>query len=106
RAESAFRRKRQLRAEEVHGGRAVLGGAVKQRSDELLGRIDLGALRIPLWGAPRSHPLSALRAPGSSGLLPSRARLPARSPARRAADEYPADARLACQVPRAFDAPR
>ncbi len=83
----------------------MLGGTVEQRPDELLSRVNLGALGIPRRTR-LSHRPSALRAPGSSGLFPSRARRPARSPARRAADEYPADARLACQVPRAFDALR
>jgi len=88
----------------------VFGDAVEHRPDELLGGVNLGALGVPVrgipWRVPTGHRPRAVRAPGSSGLLPRRARRPARSPARRAADEYPAVALLACQVPRAFDALR
>ena len=84
----------------------MFGGAVEQCPDEFLGGIDLGALPIPRSRFPGLHRSSAVRAPESSGPVPNRARLPARSPARRAADEYPAEARLACQVPRALDALR
>ena len=49
---------------------------------------------------------NALPGPDNSVLGPSRARRPARSPARRAADEYPAVALVARHVPRACDACR
>ena len=85
RREPPLRRQGQRRAEEVDPAVAVLGGPVEHRPDELLGRIDLRALSVA-----RRHFSSAERAPASSALLPSRACRPARSPARRAADEYPA----------------
>ena len=88
----------------------MFGCPVEHCADEVLGGVNLGTLGIPLAGIPsrihRGHRPRAVRAPGRSGQLPKRARLPARSPARRAADEYPAEALLACQVPRAFDALR
>ena len=55
--------------------------------------------------APTYRP-NVFRAPANSALGPSLARRPARSPARRAADEYPAEALVARHVPRALDASR
>ena len=99
--EPCFRRKRDRLTEEVNGARTVLGGTIEESADELLGRIDPRTLTVP-----GVHRGSRVRAPGNSGLDPSRACRPARSPARRAAEEYPAEALVARQVPRALDSVR
>ena len=101
RSEPCFRRKCDRIAEEVNGARTVFGSAVEEGADELLGRINPRALVVP-----DAHRGSRVRAPGNSGLEPSRAWRPARSPARRAAEEYPAEALVARQVPRALDSLR
>ena len=101
RREPRFRRQGQLRAEELDDVVAVLGSAVEQRPYEFLSGIDLCPLRVA-W----RHFSNAERAPANSWLLPSRALRPALSPARRAADEYPAVALVARHVPRACDVSR
>ena len=77
---------------------AVFVRAVEQGPDELLGGVDLGALGVA--GGHRSQ--RAERAPLQlRGWRRAVRGGPARSPARRAADEYPAVALMARQVPRA-----
>ena len=101
RSEPCLRGKGDRLAEEVDGARIVLSDAVEKGANKFLCRVDPGPLTVA-----GGHLDSRARVPGSSGLAPRRACLPARSPARRAADEYPAVALLARQVPRALDAVR
>ena len=101
RREPRFRRQGQLRAEELDDVVAALGSAVEQRPYKFLSGIDPCPLRVA-W----RHVSNAERAPANSWLLPSRALRPALSPARRAADEYPAVALVARHVPRAGDVSR
>src|SRR5829696_2684401 len=82
RREPPFRRKSQLGTEEVDDAVTAFGRAVEQRPYEFFRGVYLCPLRVA-----RRHFSNAERAPASSSLLSNRARLPALSPARRAADE-------------------